>query len=286
MAFLVMDLAFEGRRDLACAFADAYFAATGDAEGRALLPFYTSYRAAVRAKVEGMRLAEPEVPEAERAQARDHARALWLLALGELEVAGRRPCLVLVGGLPGVGKSTLAGDLAELAGFEWIRSDQVRKDLAGLSDSDRAPAAFGEGLYTPEWNERTNAECRRRAEALLLQGKRVVVDASFRTKSSRRLMLDIAARLRVPGLFLLCRAERSVVRERLASRRDDASDADWTIHLEILERWEEPSADTSGAVREVDAGASRAATLASALQILREWNLAAETPTDAPAAPT
>ena len=56
VAFLVMDFIFHGRRDLANAFADAYFAASGDAEGRELLPFYTAYRAAVRGKV----LQDPE----------------------------------------------------------------------------------------------------------------------------------------------------------------------------------------------------------------------------------
>jgi aminoglycoside phosphotransferase family enzyme len=53
MAFLAMDLAFRGRRDLARVLSDAYFQARDDEEGKALLPFYTAYRAAVRAKVEG-----------------------------------------------------------------------------------------------------------------------------------------------------------------------------------------------------------------------------------------
>src|SRR5690606_22240701 len=78
MAFLAMDLARIGRRDLARAFADAYVRASGDEEGRALLPFYTAYRAAVRGKVEGMEYARPEVPEAERLAALVRARAHWL----------------------------------------------------------------------------------------------------------------------------------------------------------------------------------------------------------------
>src|SRR5262249_55918449 len=93
MAFLVMDLAFRGRRDLARAFAAEYFRAAGGAEGRALLPFYTAYRAAVRGKVEGFELTEKEVPQAERAGALARARAHWLLALTELEEPNRRPCL-------------------------------------------------------------------------------------------------------------------------------------------------------------------------------------------------
>jgi len=43
MAFLAMDLIFHGRRDLARVFADAYFRAACDADGLALLPFYTAY---------------------------------------------------------------------------------------------------------------------------------------------------------------------------------------------------------------------------------------------------
>jgi uncharacterized protein len=78
-----------GRPDLARAFASAYFDAAGDREAEALLPFYVAYRAAVRAKVEGLKLAEPEVPLEERAAAGERARACWLLALAQLEEAGR-----------------------------------------------------------------------------------------------------------------------------------------------------------------------------------------------------
>src|SRR5947209_8433212 len=164
-AFLAMDLTFRGRCDLAAAFADAYFAAAGDAEGRALLPFYTAYRAVVRGKVEGMEAAELEVPAGERAAALAGARAHWLLALGELEEPDRRPCLVLTAGLPGSGKSTLARALADLAGFTVIRSDVVRKELAGLGPDAPAPADIRAGLYAPERVERPYAACLRPAEA-------------------------------------------------------------------------------------------------------------------------
>jgi aminoglycoside phosphotransferase family enzyme len=90
MAFAVMDLVFHGRRDLAHSFADCYFVATADEEGRALLPLYTAYRATVRGMVEGLELAEPEVPAAERGSALERARAHWLLALNDLEELRRQ----------------------------------------------------------------------------------------------------------------------------------------------------------------------------------------------------
>ena len=58
IAFLAMELTLEGRGDLAESFVDAYLRASGDEEGRSLLPFYMAYRAAVRGKVEGMKLAQ------------------------------------------------------------------------------------------------------------------------------------------------------------------------------------------------------------------------------------
>ena len=147
MACLAMDLALHGRGDLARAFAEAFIGASGDSEGRELLPFYTAYRAAVRGKVEGLMLGEAEIPQPDRDAALIKARARWLLALGSLEEAGRRPCLVLVGGLPGTGKSTLSRALSERAGFTVIRSDLVRKDLAQASAEKSASSFFEGGIY-------------------------------------------------------------------------------------------------------------------------------------------
>ena len=78
IAFLTMELISQGRSDLATRCADAYFAASTDPAGRRLLPFYVAYRAAVRAKVDGMKSLETEVPDEERSAARLRARGYWL----------------------------------------------------------------------------------------------------------------------------------------------------------------------------------------------------------------
>jgi aminoglycoside phosphotransferase family enzyme/predicted kinase len=273
MAFLVMDLSFHDRRDLARVFSASYIAACGDEEGRALLPFYTAYRAAVRAKVEGFELSEKEIPETERTIALAGARGHWLLALGELEEPKRKPCLVLVGGLPGTGKSTLGRELAESAGFSLIRSDVVRKELAGLADSGQGTASFGEGIYSPEWNERTYAECLRRAERLLFEGKRVLVDASFREEKRRRTFLEAASDLGVPGLLFLCQSDPETVRARLLERRNDPSDADWIVYQNAARNWQNLGPQTVPLTWEVPTGGSRQQAVSRALEVLRMLHL-------------
>ncbi len=239
MAFLVMDLIFHGQRLLARALIHAYFQASADEAGRPLLPFYTAYRAAVRAKVEGIENEESEVPADERMHARLRASAHWLLALGELEAPLRKPALVLVGGLPGSGKSTLARALAEHACLEVIRSDVVRKEI--FPGSVPASPGFQEGIYASDVTRRTYEECLRRVEALFFQGRRVLVDATFREDFQRRVFLEAAGRYAVPAVFLVCQAEPDPIRQRLAQRRGDASDADWSVYSRMAVQWESPS---------------------------------------------
>jgi aminoglycoside phosphotransferase family enzyme/predicted kinase len=264
VAFLVMDLAYHHRPDLAVALAGAYFRAAGDAEGWPLLPFYTAYRAVVRGKVEGMKAAGSEVPADQRAAAVDRAKAHWLLALGELEEPARRPALVLVGGLSGTGKSTLARGLAAAGRFGVVRSDVVRKELAGLGPTARG----GEELYSAEWTDRTYAECLRRAEQELFEGKRVVVDATFRTDARRRAFLDLARRLHVPAVVFVCEAPPEVVRARLAARTADASDATPDVYEQQRAEWEPATGDA--VVVSTNPGTDAVAT---ASQILRARGL-------------
>jgi aminoglycoside phosphotransferase family enzyme/predicted kinase len=273
MAFLAMDLEFHGRRDLATAFAQAYFDASGDEEGRALLPLYVSYRAAVRGKVDGLQLVEPEIPQESRDQALVRARGHWLLALNALEQPSRRACLVLVGGLPGTGKSTLAAALAGRGSFEVIRSDVVRKELAGLKSVDSGRSAFGEGIYSTEWTDRTYAECLRRAEEKLFAGGRVIVDASFSSEQRRRQFIDAAVRHGVPVVLLICDAPPATVKSRLDRRVGDASDADWSVYEEAAARWEPPTTTTERLTRSISTGGPSEESEAHAWNSMRDAGL-------------
>jgi aminoglycoside phosphotransferase family enzyme/predicted kinase len=273
MAFVAMDLAFNGRRDLARLFIDGYFQAAEDAEGIHLAPFYSAYRAVVRAKVEAFRLDEVEVPEPERSAALDKSQAHWLLALAELERPGQRPCLVLIAGLPGTGKSTLSRHLAERASFRVVRSDEVRKELAARAGVNTLGAGFAEGIYASPWTERTYAECLRWAGDLLFRGERVIVDANFREEKQRCMFLDMARRAGVPTVLLLCRAKEETVRKRLQSRRGDASDANWDVHQRLAAQWEEIGEETRRSLREIDTEGNEREVLGKILAIFHGLGL-------------
>lgn len=277
VAFLDMDLRFHGRADLAGAFSDDYFEASGDRAGRELLRHYTAYRAVVRAKVESLEAAEEEVPEAQRRATRRRARAHFLLALRVLAPPAERPCLVVAAGLPGTGKSRLARGLEERAGFTRIASDAVRKELAGLDPHEPAAAAVDRGIYTPEHTERTYAACLERAEAALFEGRRVVIDAGYREEARRREALAAARAWGVEALVLVCEAPAEAVRRRLDERAaapgTDPSDAGWEVYRALAGRWEEPAPETAPAVHAIDTAGEPEESLEQALAVLRAHGL-------------
>ncbi|RMH02455.1 MAG: hypothetical protein D6699_05930, partial [Aquificota bacterium] len=98
--------------------------------------------------------------------------------------------IVVVMGLSGSGKSFLAQILHKDFGFEWLRSDAIRKELAGIKPQESAKAEYGEGIYTPQWTKRVYEELIERAKRLAQEGKKVVLDATFLEEWQRRLVKE------------------------------------------------------------------------------------------------
>ncbi len=150
--------------------------------------------------------------------------------------------LLLVMGMIGTGKSTLARALAQELGMTLISSDPLRKELAGLDPYEKREEVFGQGLYSPEMTERVYVTMVKRASELLKQGRGVILDATFSQKRWRDLARRMAQELEVPCLLVVTTAPPDVVKERLEKRkgRKVVSDGRWEIYLKHRERFQEP----------------------------------------------
>lgn len=217
IAFLMMELDAAGRPDLARAFVDAYVRASGDETLRELLPFYACYRAYVRGKVAAFQLDEPEVPVAQRAAARQQAQDLFALAA---HYAGglSSPTLLLIGGVMGTGKSTLAAALQRELGWALSSSDATRKRLAGLQPTQPLAAKFEEGLYSQDWTARTYHALLEEAQTALANGRSVLLDASFARRADRQAAAHLAVAQGARAIFIECARSPEVALRRLARR--------------------------------------------------------------------
>ena len=168
IAFLAMDLERVGAGALAARFVAAYRELSGETHPSSLEHHYIAFRAHIRAKVACLR----GDPYSGR-----EARDLLDIALGHLRRG--RVTLTLVGGDPGSGKSTLATGIADHFGWMVLHSDEVRKDLAGISHTARTGEPIGEGIYDEQSTAATYTELLDRARLLLELGESVVLDATW-----------------------------------------------------------------------------------------------------------
>ncbi|MFI6494443.1 AAA family ATPase [Streptomyces sp. NPDC050564] len=216
-AFLAMDLEQLGAPEAAAFFLAQYSEYSGDPAPPSLWHHYVAYRAFVRAKVSLIQ-ARQGAPGAQVA-----ARRLVMTALRHLRTSAVG--LTLVGGLPGSGKSTLSGALADRLGVTLLSSDRLRKELAGIPAEESAAAGYGEGLYTPEWTAKTYAALLERASALLSAGESVVLDATWSHAGQREAAQRTAERTSADLVALHCQVPDDVSAARLNTRGPGASDA-------------------------------------------------------------
>ncbi len=150
--------------------------------------------------------------------------------------------LVVVCGLSGSGKSTVAAALADRTGFAHLNSDRVRKALAGLRPTERG----GEELYTAERNVATYAALHAAAGDALGAGRGIILDGTFQRRAHRDRARAIADGIGAPMLFVECRTDEAEIRRRLAARTtrdDDPSDAGWEVYRRQRRAYEAVAVD-------------------------------------------
>lgn len=223
VAFLLMDLESRGHAALGWRFYNAWLAALGDYDGIGLLNWYLVYRHMVRAKIDGIRLAQGGLSPHEVAHLA--ARQAAHIELAARHAHPPKPVLVLMHGLSGSGKSRLARRLAPRLPAAWVRSDLERKRLHGLDPESAAAAPIGAGLYSAAATELTYARLAEIARGALCGGVSIVVDAAFLETARREQFIDLAEACGGHAFVVSCEAPEAVLRERVAVRRNDPSDA-------------------------------------------------------------
>ena len=165
--------------------------------------------------------------------------------------------LTAIGGLSGTGKSTLACGLARVTGGRVLRSDVVRKRLAGVPPEARLPP----NSYTQEASARTYDALLEEARDALRSGASVIVDGVF-SKAFERAAVEAVARAEgAPFLGLWLVAAPELLLRRVAARSGDASDAtEATVQAQLA--W---SLQVPASWRLIDAALEQGAVLRAAL---------------------
>jgi aminoglycoside phosphotransferase family enzyme/predicted kinase len=218
LAFLLMDLwRRDLRREANIVFNRYLDLSPADEAGVALMPLFLASRAVVRA----------HVLAAQDAGGTAHRYLDLALAL----LAPVAPRLVAIGGLSGTGKSTLAralgGDIGRAPGARILRSDVLRKRLAGVSPETKlAPER-----YTAKATHEVYGLLGQRAALALAGGQSVIADAVFARAVERRSIAAVAELSAVDFTGLWLKAAGPLRVDRVARRGPDASDADARVAM-------------------------------------------------------
>ena len=212
LSCLAMDCSRLGNHELGSRLFSAYASQSGDDPPEKMIELFKSYRACVRAKVAALYLQQPDVISRRRNVRELHQYLQWAdhhaARLG-------RPLLIVLGGLMGTGKSTLACALAEVIASATISTDHIRHSLFGVSE---APAAFSRGHYRPDFRLQVYGEMLNRAQEYLDNGRSVVLDGTFLTNDLRLRAIELGRKHGATSVFVECECSKEKARSRIFER--------------------------------------------------------------------
>jgi len=244
VAFLAMDLIYRGSPQLAARFLRRYARDSGDFHMFGVVDYFAAYRALVRAKVAAVVASDASISAVQRSGAASSTRRH--LDFGLKLLASRRPgATVLLCGLIGSGKSTVAEALADLTGAVVISSDRVRKARAGLEPTQSLRAEHGVGAYQDSRRDQVYQDLLVEAQNVVRSGRTVILDATYAKRAWRGQARAWANRELSPCSLVEVTANESDTMARLrerAARGNDASDAGPELYAALRASFEDPAA--------------------------------------------
>lgn len=242
LAYLAMDLDFNGQWEAARYFIDRMTGLLDDPGLQEIVTFYKCYRAYVKGKVKSLQSDEEEVGMQERNRARETAAAYFNLSL-RYSALGSRPAVLIFMGQPASGKSTLAQRVSDRLELDLHSSDLIRKDLAGLPARERTPESGREQLYSAEMSAKTYNKLLEHAHTSIREGRSVAVDATFSSRANRRRIASELESQNITFCFIETRAPADLIKKRLEGRRHQqgvVSDARLEDYEKLRRRYEPP----------------------------------------------
>lgn len=236
VAFLVMDLMSRNQNALAYAFLNQYLQITGDYAGLTVLPYYISYRAMVRAKVDALRHQQAGI-SVQALKAIDSELHTYINLAHHISQS-KQATLMITRGMSASGKSTISHPLATELSAIRIRSDVERKRLYALSANESAASAPDTGLYSKAISAQTYETLLHLTTQALAAGFNVIVDAVFMHPKQRQPFQALAEHHGYRYRILEFTAKPDTLRQRIATREKEASDADINVLEHQLKQWQ------------------------------------------------
>lgn len=262
LAFLAMDLDFNGRRDLSKYFVDQFAASCGGGGFLDLVDYYKCYRACVRGKVACIGIGSMALTGANAHAALSAARRYLMISLG-YALSGSRPQVFVLMGRVASGKSSLADGLSGETGWQIVSSDTIRKQRAGVPLCHRGTPEERSMLYEGRATSETYDDMCRQTLENLERGTSVIVDATFARRDHRAKLTELVHRAGYRLAWIEVQVSASQALERLKNRElraDVISDArveDFEILNHAFEEPNElPPAELVRLRTEGDAGSS------------------------------
>ncbi|MCH5374991.1 MAG: AAA family ATPase [Planctomycetes bacterium] len=264
LSFLAMECDYRERSDIGREIIERYLQASGDSPAPPLIAFYKSYRASVHAKVATLRADQhgDSVRSANRGTAE---RYLQLAAEYASELGP--PLLMLMHGLAGTGKSTVASEIADRLNLHWLRTDTIRRQMF---PAETATGGDPRDRYRDENRDRVYDEMLQRAEASLSLGLSVILDGTFLAAKHIQAAIDVGLRRSAFVCVVDCRCSERAALDRIGTRLENGdfvSEATPRLHQQ-QRIWAEPIPEAI-AVCPLDTEQPVASTVESLLRFLR-----------------
>ncbi len=211
LCFLAMECERMNAKKVGDEILKSYSQVTADQLPQSLTDFYKSYRACVRAKVATLRSLQPGAKEEETV----------ILAKSYLQLADRsfgatsQPLCVMVRGLVGSGKSTIATNLAQALGMEILQSDSIRREM--MTES-RQSGVYGTGCYTSQNRVEVYERMFELASVLICERISVILDACFIAQDLQHRVRALTETMGIELLIINCHCPDAVAIGRIVAR--------------------------------------------------------------------